>query len=338
MRSLTEAEARVIRVLLAGIPGPERRMVRDAEVPRTTFQTIRTRAFINGWLKERFIPHPTLFGSERIHLFVAQPYTERWNESVRALRSLENLVVLWASPETLVGVVFDRPSSPTQDEIQFWKSFRRCWTVVPGNPREGVLAYFDFEGAWSRWTLGKEPLSYPQAFPTPETRTSPLSHEDWKAARRLLIRPFSSSSDRPGASLFGSSRLSRHERRLLNKGWLSRRVLPSFSEIPPLHGYRPERAVLITGIPLEGRTPRDLFADLTQRARVAPFLFAYDTERVLLGTLSPAPPHVARNRGSVVDVLQEHLHQIEVVREPIDSLYPVIDHRYDRLTLPPPAG
>src|SRR5271157_3298183 len=156
MRSLTDAEARVIRVLLAGIPGPERRLVREAAVPRTTFQTIRHRAFVNGWLKERYIPHPMLFGRDRIRLFVAQPYTERWNESVRTLRSLETLVVLWASPETLFGVIFDPPSTDGQDDFQSWDSFRRCWMVKPGSPRDGVLTYFDYEGAWSRWTLDSE--------------------------------------------------------------------------------------------------------------------------------------------------------------------------------------
>ncbi|MFZ3356011.1 MAG: hypothetical protein WA549_04545, partial [Thermoplasmata archaeon] len=315
MRSLTEAEARVICVQLAGVPGPERRSVRDAGVPRTTYQTIRHRAFAKGWLRERYIPHPNLFDTARIRFIAAQPYAERWNDSVRALRLLDGLVVLWASPETLFGVVFERLSSRGWENIRSADPFRRYWTVAPENRGDGILAYFDYEGAWSRWTLDREPIAYPQAFQNLVLPASPISRTDWKAVRGLLIRPFNPGPSQSGPMMFSSSRLSRHERRLLAEGWVSHRVLPDFSEIPPLRGYRPDRVVFITALVRSGRSPQDLFVNLARRARVAPFLYVYDKERVLLLALSPAPLRIAQSRVSVVDVLQEHLEKIEVVRE-----------------------
>lgn len=334
MRSLTGAEARVIQVLLADLPGPERRFVRDAEVPRTTYQTIRHRAFLQGWLKERYIPHPALFDAGRIRFVLAQPFAEKWRGSIRELRSSENVAVLWASPETLFGVIFDAGRSREWDQLSSSDYFRRSWSVAPEDAARGTLAYFDYEGMWSSLALNAHPAAYPRTFR--ETLPSePLrSRADWREIRGLLSRPFDIASDRSGPMRFSQSRLSRHERRLLEQGWVSRRILPEFSLIPPLNGRRPERIAFVTGVIRSERSPRSLFADLLQRAHVAPFLFAHDTERVLLCAMSPAPPRISESRSSVVDVLQEHIERIEVVREPIESLFSLIDHRYDRLPMP----
>jgi len=324
----------VIRVLLADLPGPERHTVREAGVPRTTYQTIRHRAFANGWLKERYIPDPALFGARRIRFIVAQPYAERWNDSVRALRSLEGLVVLWASPETLFGVVLERSSSQGWDGLRSCESFRHSWTVAPSVPGEGLVAYFDYEGVWSRWTLESEPIAYPRQLPSAKPPAQTISREDWIALRGLLVRPFSADPSRSGFTIFSPARLSRHERRLLAEGRISHRVLPDLSEIPPVRGYRPERLAFVVGELRTGWNPRELFGNLIQHARIAPFLYAYDEERVLLSALSPAPARIVEGRASIIATLQEYLQKIEVVREPIDSLFPVIDHRYDKLTIP----
>ena len=334
MRSLSEAEVRVLRVLIAGIPGPERRLVREAAVPRSTFQAVRHRAFVHGWIKERYLPDPALFGTERVRFLVMQPYAERWNDSVRALRSLDGLVVLWASPETLFGVVFEGGSSSGWERVHRSDSFRRSWTVAPVVGREGVVSYFDYEGAWSRWTLDSEPLLYPRGLPVHDARVAPVGRADGAAARGLLVRPFDPGPGRSEPRWFSPSHLSRHERWLLRDGWLVQRLLPDFNEIPPWGGYRPERVVFVTGLVRPEGNPQDLFATITRQARVAPFLFVYDTVRVLLGTMSPVPVHVAAGRPSVVEVLQRHLEKIEVVREPIESLFPAVDHRYDRLPIP----
>jgi hypothetical protein len=334
MRSLTEAEARVIRVLLADLPGPERERIIAAGVPRTTYQTIRLRAFINGWLEERYVPDPRMFAAERIRFVVAQPYAERWNESVRVFRALDGLVVLWASPETLFGVIFERSSSRDWSHLPGSDVFRRSWTVAPIVEGAGVVVYFDFEGAWSRWTLDGATVAYPRAFPHAASAFS-LSNANRKAVWELSHRPFSSTVSERSPSLFSSSRLSHRSRRLLSEGWFSHRTLPNLGEIPPVHGYRPDRMVFVTGMIRSGGDPRNLFAALTARGRVAPIIFAYDAERALFLTLAPAPPHVSRDRGPLVELIQDDLEKVEVVREPIDSLFTMVDHRYDRLTLPP---
>ena len=67
------------------------------------------------------------------------------------------------------------------------------------------------------------------------------------------------------------------------------------------------------------------------QARATPFLYVYDELRVFLMLLAPAPHSVVSGRVSVTSVLSEHLHDIEVVREQIDSIARLVDHRYDRL-------
>ncbi len=326
-----------MRTLLSDLPGPERHRVQESGVPRTTYQTIRHRAFINGWLKERYLPDPALLGVDRIRFIVAQPYAERWNNSIRALRSQEGLVVLWASPETLFGVVFEQSSQRSPDVLRSPESLRRYWTVVSSTRGDGPLAYFDYEGIWSRWTMDSDPIVYPRPLPRAKSPVLATSREDWVAVRDLLARPFGSGSSQPGTVTFRSTHLSRRERRLLADGRISYRVLPNLSEIPPVRGYRPEHLAFIVGDLQPGQNPRELFGNLVQRAHVAPILYAYDDHRVLLMALSPAPARIAKGRTSVVAVLQKHLQKIEVVREMIDSLYPLVDHRYDRLVRVSPA-
>jgi len=334
MRSLTEAETRVIRILLANLPGPERNRIRDAEVPRTTYQTVRHRAFLNGWLQERYFPHPLLFGAERIRFVLAQPYAERWNESVRMLRSLEGLVILWASPETLFGVVYEESTGRRWNDLFTSDVFRRSWTIAAPARGDGIVSYFDYEGVWSRWALNRDPLAYPRGLPAANLSALPQSKADWNSVRELLVRPSGATSIALDRSVFRATGLSRRGRKLLSAGWFSHRILPNLGEIPTIRGYRPDRVVFVTATPLPGKSTRDFFADLTRLGRASPFVFAYDSDRVLFATLSPAPLEVAEGRTPMVDLLQNYLAKVEVIREPIDSLFPLVDHRYDRLKLP----
>lgn len=337
MRSLTEAEARVIRALMADPLAPERQMLKVAEVPRTTCQTIRFRAFANDWLEEVYVPDPGLFGLEGVRFVLAQPYAERWSEAMRSLRSLDNLVVLWSSPETLFGVFFEGRTSRGWNEAVSKELFRQSWSVSSQSPRGGVIAYFDFEGVWSKWTLGRDPLAYPRGLPVPSAVLSRRSKPDRNSVRELLVRARVSGPVVPRPSVFRAAGLSRHGRKLLSSGWFSPLILPNLTEIPATRGYRPSRVVFVTATPLPGSDPRQLFEDLAHKVGMSPFIFAYDAERVLFASLSPVPPQIKRAAGSVLELLETHVTKVEVIREPIDALFPAVNHRYDRLaTMPSP--
>ena len=331
MRSLTESEARVIRALMVDPLAPERQLLKVAGVPRTTFQTIRFRAFASGWLEERFVPDPGLFGLEGVRLVLAQPYAERWTEAVQSMRSLDSLVVLWSSPETLFGVLFEGETSQGWSGVVSKGVFRSSWSVLSPSQSGGVIAYFDFEGAWSKWTLGMDPLAYPRGLPNPKSASPLRSKPERNSVRELLARERVGGPVLSRPSVFRTSGLSRHGRKLLSSGWFLPLILPNLAEIPSIRGYGPSRVVFVTASLLPGKDPRQLFADLAQQAGMAPFVFAFDVERVIFAALSPTPSRVARAPGSVLQLLERHVTKVEVIREPVDSLFPMVDHRYDRL-------
>jgi len=67
--------------------------------------------------------------------------------------------------------------------------------------------------------------------------------------------------------------------------------------------------------------------------QVRPFLFASGNSRILLATLSGTPSDLESraNRPAILGNLQRYLRNIQIVREPIEALSVVVNHRYDRL-------
>jgi hypothetical protein len=101
--------------------------------------------------------------------------------------------------------------------------------------------------------------------------------------------------------------------------------------MPPYQGGREERVVFVTGLLRPGRTLGELQSELYLKCSVAPFLSVQGGGRVLVATLSPTPAPLAPRTHSVLGRFQDALHDIEVIREPIDTFFPVLDHRYERL-------
>ncbi len=332
MRSLTPAEARVIQALLGVVAGDEVDRHRQSGVPRTTFQTIRRRAFVAGWLRERYIPAPAAVGARRVRFWLAQPSAERRAEVIRRCREAPGCVVLWASPDTVLSVSFEMGSGeaergeadPSPGSVpEEW--LRRSWPlrVVP-DPAE-LPIYFDHEGAWARRIGASSTISYPQSLPT---GTSGAAVPSRAALGALLARPFETEMEEGLTLRFSAAHLPRRQRHLLEEGWATRRVLPDLAEIPSYRGGRDERVVFVTGRLREGRSLATLRERLYRECQVAPFLAAQDRGRVLLATLSPSPPGALPRGGSVLDLFQVCLREIEVIREPIDTMFAVLDHRY----------
>jgi hypothetical protein len=333
MKSLSSAEARVIAALLASSPGDEATRARRSGIPRTTYQTIRRRALVEGWVQERYIPSPAAVGASSVVFRLAQPFAERRAEVVRRWREQPGVVVLWASPETTLSVSFegrDGPNastSPSEPAIpDAW--FRRSWTISASPGSAELPVYFDFEGAWSRRIGLKAPVSYPQGLPGghPTGPKPPLEH-----LRSLLSFPFQAAPAAGIALRFSPSHLSRRERQIISRGWVAHRVFPALAEIPSYHGARDERAVLVTASLTTGGSMSRVLRSLYQTRRIAPFLAVAAEGRALLAMLAPAPGPRSETGPSVLELFEKELRDIEILREPLDTLFPVVDHRYDRL-------
>jgi hypothetical protein len=107
MRSLTEAEGRVIGTLLGGQHRTDRGGYTAAGVPRTTFQVVRQRAFDSGWIREGYIPNPAVFGGAKLDFRLRQPFAEEWVSDTRSGTSPGTLTV-WGSPELILTVTLLR--------------------------------------------------------------------------------------------------------------------------------------------------------------------------------------------------------------------------------------
>jgi hypothetical protein len=334
MRSLTPAEARVIQALLAAVPGGETDRARRSGVPRTTYQTIRRRVLVDGWVQERYVPSPSAVQATSVRFWLAQPFAERVPEVVSWWRANLGTVLLWASPETVLAVSFEVPRDPTHrpperthGEMVPAGWLRRSWTFVPTSDGSGAPVYFDYEGAWSRAIGATSSISYPQSLPVAVDGTTRPSAGDLRA---VLARPFTPSLGDRLTLRFSASHLSPRQRRLVEHGWVSHRQFPSLAKIPPFRGRQDERVVFTTGLLQTGWGLRQFLDRLYRDHRVAPFLAIEDSGRVLLAMLSPAPDRVPQPRPAV-QLFQDALREIEILREPIRTLDPVIDHRYDRL-------
>jgi hypothetical protein len=332
MRSLTPAEARVIHTLLIDRHLDDAHGLRSAGVPRSTFQSIRRRALLSGWLKERYIPDPRMLGLATVRLRLAVPYADRWREGLQVLKTPET-VFLWASPGIMFSVEFRKTGRLDEPDAWSEAAFRSSWQVVSQVGSGEILAYFDFEGAWARWALGVEPVAYPRAFGYVKGAralgTERVVQRQLSATRDLLARPFEVGPLAEPRLLLSARWLPRRLRRLVELGAVVRRLIPDFAEMPPVQGARIEEVVFVTARRRD-RSPAKLFEDLARDSKSTPFLYAFDSKRVLYAGLAPAPRAIRQGRVPMIDVFGMYVEGIEVVREKVGSILTVVDHRYDR--------
>jgi hypothetical protein len=332
MRDLSDTQARVIRELLVNRPGSDRLKWAAAGVPRSTFQLVRKHAFAAGWVIRRYIPDPASIGVDRVRVEVGHPFAERRAELLSRLARRDGVVVLWDSPGIILAVSFEhtqkREGGPTDPE----SGWSRRWVIESSLSSSEVLAYFDYEGAWSRWSLGEAPRAYPRGLPWPQkgssSRTTRFRTED---LAELVRRPISVAEDENGGPWPLAGNLPRRLQGLVNHGKAIPWTIPDLAKIPGLPERELASILLTSGRWAADCVGKQLFQELVSRSRATPFLYAYDANRVIMGLLAPAPATLTEGRTPIAEVLGQSLREIEVIREPITPISPVVNHRYDRL-------
>jgi hypothetical protein len=351
MRTLTDSEARVVGLLLANAPASEREALKRTGLPRSTYHSIRRRAYAEGWLRDRYIPNPAVFGFPFATFRLSRPFAERAAGEAARWSADPGNVLLWNGRQWLFGVSFrreadGRPATESETDPKGTGGFEM--TADLRGP--SVPVYFDYEGLWSHLAGSAGTLSYPHGLggapapaATPNGDAGAARHR-W-AAGRLVERPFSEATDGRAPHLMGPFGLASSFRWVLEQGWVAHRVLPNAASLPAYRGRSAGLFVFVTGRLRSGVGPSALFATLTRDCQVFPFLFATDQERVLFGALGapesptdgPTPPGPARPRA-VMAALRESLEEIEIVSESSSELRVIVDHRYDRLFASPAAG
>ncbi|HTS32481.1 MAG TPA: hypothetical protein VMI55_00895 [Thermoplasmata archaeon] len=346
VRGLTEAEARVIAVLLAARPDRERERLRIIDVPRSTYHAIRKRAYDEGWLRDRYVPHPVAFGRPVVTFLVARPYADKFDELVETVGQDPGAVVVWRGTQVVLAVLWHRKPGELAKLLGRVESGRLApapWaiTVRPDGP--SVPVFFDYEGLWCHVAGLEGTLAYPHGLgggtenDGEETSSPPLSSHQWWAASELVRRPFAAAELGKGGHLVGPLGLPFSQRRLLQKGWVVHRTILDPGRLPPFQGRAADQVVLVAGTPRNGARPDLLFATLSRESRVYPFLFATAPDRWLFGALGGSTPPAPESEGArrpVLPTMREYLEGIEILQEPAAGFLSTVDHRYDRL-LPP---
>ena len=347
MRALTESEARVIAVLLAARPDRERERLRQVNVPRSTYHAVRRRAYGEGWLRDRYVPHPVPLGRPFVTFLVARPYADRVDAFAQAVSSDDGNVVLWMGAQLAIAVGFYRKAA---DGARLGARLEREHSAAPPLAitvnAEGptIPVYFDFEGLWCHLAGLEGTLAYPHGLgggasstPGEETaETGPLTpHQQW-AIGELLRRPFSAAEQGRGGHLVGPFGLPFSQRRVMARGWITHRTLLEPARLPPYQGRAADQVVLISGAPRTGARPDLLFSTLTHDCRVFPFLFVVGEERWLLGALGGGGPAGSADpdRRAVLPTLREALEGIEILQEAAIGFSAPVDHRYERFVTP----
>jgi len=346
VRALTDSEARVIAVMLAARPDRERERLRQVQIPRSTYHAVRRRAYEEGWLRDRYIPHPVPLGRPWVTFLLVRPFADRFPEFVQTVGRDDGNVLLWSGTQLALGVFFhEKPTEGARLSDRLEKQ-RLCapaqpLTVTVDGP--SVPVYFDFEGLWCHLAGTAGTLEYPHALggalPGSDDSTPvPLTkHQQW-AIGELVRRPFAAEAQGRGGHLVGPFGLPFSQRKMLMKGWIAHRTLLEPGRVPPYQGRSPSQIVFVSGTPVAGARPEVLFQTLTRECQVFPFLLVVGNDRWLLGALGGDAPAPATDgsRRPVLPTLRESLQGIEILQEAAASFTAPVDHRYDRL-LPAPA-
>ena len=344
MRALTESEARVIAVLLAARPDRERERLRTVAIPRSTYHAVRRRAYEEGWLRDRYVPHPVAVGRPVVTFAVLRPFADRSEEVAQIVAADPGTVVLWTGGHVALAVwlharIADSARLLAKVAPALATTPPAVVTVRADGPT--VPVFFDFEGLWCNVVGLTGTLAYPHGLggasdglSDDDERPIGLSSHQWWAVGELLRRPFVAAEQGRGPHLVGPLGLPFSQRRLLQRGWVVHRTILDPSLLPPYQGRAADQVVLVTGTPRAGARPDALFARLSRESRVFPFLFAVGADRWLLGAMggsTPPPEELRAVRQPVLPTLREYLEGIEILQEPVAGFRLPVDHRYDRL-------
>ena len=340
MRPLTTNEAQVIALLLGSdLAESERARIRRTGLPRATYQSIRRRAYAEGWLFDRFFPATTPMGRSTALFVVAHPFAEKARELEMAWEKRGEIVVFWASAQTFFAVAFPRDEEAARNLVESLAPTDRVRSVsyVRANltSEASVPVYFDYEGYWSHLVGTSGPVQYPRGLARGPSGRGRLSEGAAGTLERLVARPTVPDDGRPLHRL-GPVGIPRSQRRLLEANYAVHRVLVDPSRLPPFGDHRSDMLVLLQGR-LEGQVTAKWIFEQLVRGRIYPFLAAEGDGRFLALFMGQRhlPNTPTKDHGqapvSLLETLRGGLSEVEVIREDWTELRHLVNHRYERL-------
>ena len=339
-RALTTQQARAIDALLAQEAGTQRQQIRQSGLPPRTFQVARNRALEAGWVVERFVPDPVLFGAPHVSIALARPVDDAKQGLGARWAEIPGASVVWQSPKFCFGVFFGpepKGASAIGAELATGASrYAKRYAIEMSLTTPALPVYFDFEAEWSQVSGIPGLTHYPRPLPRrPRGRRQPPVSSRWRSIVGALVR--AEGLARPLADPSAPGILERFTLRsaiprALASGWLDERVFLNPPALPPYEEWALGQIVFVTGRLRPERRPEILLRTLMVGCGVHPFLFATNGADLLLATLSPAPAPAAPHRAlSVAGTFARYLEGIEVTREGTAGLAAVVNHRYESI-------
>jgi hypothetical protein len=339
MRVLTRAEATVVWLLISRLDSRSNHPAGPSGIPRRTLQTVRQRVYLRGWIRDRYIPTPTLMGLDRLTFALMEPHSERAGLLVQRWKARPENILLWTSGEAVFGVFIS--SKRGQNELAAYltsdASTHDHYLLEVECLRNSIPVYFDFEAVWVRWAGLPRVTDYPRSLqsswsdPSGSAPTLP-STSQLKGVERLASTFMTEGETSMHPSVISRILGRKAEERYLGCGWVAfRSFLDPISVSRSVTGF-PSWCVFVRGNLSPQVRPPDLFQALVGPAAVSPFLFVTDQKRVLFGALSMGPGvSQLEGRAPVLPAVQAYLRDISVSRWPLGTTRIITDHRYDRV-------
>lgn len=126
----------------------------------------------------------------------------------------------------------------------------------------------------------------------------------------------------------------------MDRGLVRSRTFLNLDGLPAFDSRALGEVIFLSGAFRAGTSSESVLAALTNECRVSPLFLADDGKRILIialgqtGSASPRRARVPRAVESVTGALDARLGDLQMVVEHVDSVRPVVDHRYDRLFPP----
>ena len=336
MRVLSPAEATAVWALIARSRSIVAPVNGIPPLPRRTFQTVRQRVYQRGWITDRFIPSPSVFGNGRFVFALSEPLSDKAAALVDFWKTRSDNLLLWASDESIFGVFF-QPEDDSGDfvqELAIEESSRDHCVIRVACRRETIPAYFDYEAAWIRATGLPGVTGYPRSI-----------QRDWKVPQGNGIRQPTPTQGRAvtelagavpypaGQAVFGGLGIGfgrrAAEERCIRRGWATFRSFLNPIEVARSVTGFPSWCAFVWGKLLPEVNIPEFFQVLVAEAVVSPFLFVTDQQKVLFATLSRGPGNRGNlERGPVLAIVRRYLRDISVVRSPLISTRVITDHEY----------
>ncbi len=318
----------------------EEERIRRAGLPRTTYMEAKQRLYARRVLQDVYIPTSGAAAISKVRFTLLRVFSDKRDSVTRELLARPRTVLVWAGAHSVFGVSMesDAPKREPGNGVPV-SDFGTSSVELSCTPDPTAIpVYFDFEGGWSNLAGLDYARRWPRPFPPPAESKgrgwfqSRLPSPD--LMRSLLERPFRDEGGSPPSHLLGPTTLPRSQLQLVRSGVVEWRTLLSMTETSGPRERQVVDLVFVAGRLRERSGLPGFVQDLAHRKIAYPFLAVSDGEKALLaffGTglkesspASPAPPNVS-------GVIQSHLEDVVVVREPLSQLSVLRDHRYDQL-------